>query len=95
MKWVEVVVVNVVEWVRGRMVQLLAFAEAVIAVLVGFELVDWTAEQTGLLMSLVAASLGVLVFSENRALRDAVALHELSKAERDEWDRAVLEELGS
>lgn len=81
-------------WVRQRMVQLLAAVESVIAVLVGFNHVDWSAEQTGLLMSLVAAVLSVVAHADQRSLRGALELHELAQFERDAWDRAALEELG-
>lgn len=82
------------KWIRERTVQLLTLAESVIAVLVGFEHVAWSVVQTGLVMSLVAATLGVVAYADHKALKNAVDLYELSKAERDEWDRAALEELG-
>lgn len=77
--------VVVVVWLRERVVQLLAVAETLIAVLVGFGHVDWSAEQTALLMALVAAVLGVVAHADQRSLRETVDLFRWAEAERAVW----------
>jgi hypothetical protein len=74
---------GVQEALTQRLVALLAFSESVIAVLVGFNHVDWSAEQTSLVMALVSTSLGVMLFSERREMRQQIALHELAAAEAE------------
>lgn len=73
----------VVGWVRERVLQIIALVESTIAVLVGFQLITWTSEQTALVMALVAGVLNLIAYADQKQLRDTVSLFELDKANYD------------
>lgn len=70
---------SLVAWIRSRTVQLLALAESIIAVLIGFDVLDWTAEQTATVMAVVAAVLAVVVGQDVARDRQALDLHDLQR----------------
>lgn len=73
-----------VRWVRQRLLHITALVESTIAVGVGFQVINWTAEQTGLVMALVAGVLNLVAYADQRSLTDAVGLYELDRVNRDE-----------
>lgn len=68
------IVTAVVGWLRARTVEVVSLIQATIAMLVGFGALDWTPEQTALVMAVVTAALAAVA---GRA-RDSLALHALA-----------------
>lgn len=71
-------------WLRVRSTQILTFVESIIAMLLGFDVIHWTADQTGLTMAVVAGVINLVAYADQRSLADKVALYELGKAQFEE-----------
>lgn len=78
----EVAVRMMASWVRERLLQLTTLIDSAIAVGLAFDHLDWTADQTGVVMAVATGVLNLVAYADQKQLKDQVALFEFDRDSR-------------